>query len=55
MQIFDHPQPGAVFVANALVNLPTNVINKSFSKPVFDGKTTAFSPIYSLGSDCDNY
>ena len=55
MQIFDYPKPGVVFANNALTALPTGIINKSFSKPVFDGKTVPFLPLYSLGSECETY
>lgn len=34
LQIFDHPQGGAVFAAPALVALPRNIVNSAFSTPV---------------------
>ncbi len=41
LQIFDHPQGGAVFAAPALVALPRNVVNSAFSQPVLPKDVTA--------------
>lgn len=41
LQIFDHPQGGAVFVSPSLVALPRNLVNSAFSEDVLDRDTTA--------------
>ncbi len=40
LQIFDHPQGGAVFAAPALVALPRNIVNSAFSVPVLPNSVT---------------
>lgn len=41
LQIFDHPQGGAVFAAPALTALPRNIVNSAFSVPVLPKGVTA--------------
>lgn len=45
LQIFDHVQGGANFVAPALVALPRNVVNSAFSAPVLPKHVTAKGPL----------
>jgi oxalate decarboxylase/phosphoglucose isomerase-like protein (cupin superfamily) len=40
LQIFDHPNGGAVFAAPALAALPRNIVNSAFSAPVLAAGTT---------------
>jgi hypothetical protein len=43
LQLFDHIQAGVVFVAPALVNLPSDVVNSAFSKDVINPGIKALS------------
>jgi hypothetical protein len=43
LQIFDHVQPGVVFVAPALVNLPMDVVNSAFNEDVIKPDIKALS------------
>jgi oxalate decarboxylase/phosphoglucose isomerase-like protein (cupin superfamily) len=45
LQIFDHPQAGAVFAAPALASLPRNVVNSAFSEDVFDADVKALGTL----------
>ncbi len=41
LQIFDHPQAGAVFATEALAALPRRLVNSAFSDSVLRRDTTA--------------
>lgn len=48
LQIFDHPQGGAVFAAPALVALPRNIVNSAFSVPVLPNSVTGNGAIIAV-------
>jgi oxalate decarboxylase/phosphoglucose isomerase-like protein (cupin superfamily) len=51
LQIFDHPQGGAVFASQALTALPRRLVNAAFSENVIDQDTTANGAIVPI-RDC---
>ncbi len=51
LQIFDHPQAGAVFVASAMAALPASLINSAFSADVLTGPRTG-NPGIIMVRDC---
>jgi hypothetical protein len=55
LQIFDHPQGGAVFAAPALLSLPRDIVNSAFSKDVLPSGVTANGALIAVRGCGDHY